>query len=51
MNDSGIPGRNPDVVGPNHISKVFGGEISWSPELEWLTQRKDLHKVVIQALR
>lgn len=48
---AGVPGRNPSLLGAGHLSKVFAGDIPWSPDLEWLQQRKGLHEMALTAHR
>ncbi|XP_076800119.1 pecanex-like protein 4 isoform X1 [Clavelina lepadiformis] len=46
-----VPGRDPDLVGASHLCKVYLDNIPWSPGLDWLRQRPDLHQLVVEAHR
>nr|XP_039248423.1 pecanex-like protein 4 [Styela clava] len=51
VNMMGVPGKNSSLLGTEHMQQVYYDKIPWSPALDWLKARKDLHDIVITAYR
>ena len=48
---SGLNGDDVVSMGPNHVYKVYTGDIPWSIASDWLTEDKELYRIVVQAYR
>lgn len=51
VNVIGVPGKDASQLGTEHMQQVYFDKIPWSPALDWLMERKDLHHIVITAYR
>lgn len=51
VNVNSVPGKNPSLLGPSHLCKLFYGDIPWSPSYDWLEKNQKLHDIVVKAIR
>ncbi|XP_071482865.1 pecanex-like protein 4 [Diadema antillarum] len=51
VNVFGLTGVSAVGAGANHVYKIYTGDIPWSINLDWLTEDKELHDIVLKAFR